>query len=546
MIKKNNIILSIFLSIAFSTFILYFSFQSHLSYQSERSYFYDVASYLSNNLFTYEKYSQDGFFSVLKNLLLNTWNGGFRYIIPFAFYPESLKSYNSYLYSTFISLFVFFSIFIYLSRKNGISLFKLLSICFCFLTLPVLYDPFYGLGAFWLDFTAGFSIAASYLLMFNIIQNSNNKFFFIAFILVFIVAAYSRFYTFIYFFFAFFPIIIFEFFYLRKYDKERMLILFRKLVIILILLITLLLPLLISGYTGFLNYTKLMYNLNNNLSAVLWFAFKQIVIHAFSYKLLIFCISFYLFSVYTTIVNHKENLRLEIYKLWIALSGFIFLIFIVKAKNTQHAYYLFLPVLFAFLILPLAKSNQLKLNKVFVFLLVPFMIYSAFQWKKYVYDGYIKNSIVTKDEKLQKQCDKQIASTLSELNTQKKKINFNCFFYEYKEIIMLELFYNHGVICEKDKNLYFSIWETYFKASYPKIQIEDIPSYISNNMINNLDVVIISNDPEKINKLFNNTTSYNTCKMVTEKVKSNVNKWKFIKNVLSPKYGELAIYCKNY
>ncbi len=111
---RHSLVAFVF-SVILSYFLIYFSSLSNFLYQQNRSFFYDPASYLVNNIFLYQHYLNSGKWNTIVYILNNYWNGGNRYLFAVLLNPEWLKNYQSYLISTSISVILFSSTFIYYS-----------------------------------------------------------------------------------------------------------------------------------------------------------------------------------------------------------------------------------------------------------------------------------------------------------------------------------------------------------------------------------------------------------------------------------------------
>jgi hypothetical protein len=81
--------------------------------------------------------------------------------------PDWLKDPHAHLITSGFSLFIFLLLLLHTvyRRTNNLGYAPAVAVMVC--AIPCIYDPFYGLGAFWLDFSAGFMGASAALCVIN-------------------------------------------------------------------------------------------------------------------------------------------------------------------------------------------------------------------------------------------------------------------------------------------------------------------------------------------------------------------------------------------
>jgi hypothetical protein len=161
------------LSAALTLFVVHSVGRIEDKYFETHRVFLDPAVYQEHLYKLWEASHQHNRFELAENELTNPVEGGeipplaFRSVPLLLLNPEWLKSPHAHLITSGFSLFIFVLLALYtVYRRTGSSVYSMaVGALICF--TPGIYEPVLGLGAFWLDLTAGFLASAAILCLIN-------------------------------------------------------------------------------------------------------------------------------------------------------------------------------------------------------------------------------------------------------------------------------------------------------------------------------------------------------------------------------------------
>jgi hypothetical protein len=202
------------LSAALTFFVVHSVARIEDKYFETHRVFLDPAVYQEHLFKLWEASRQHNRFELAESELTDPIEGGeipplaFRSVPLLLLNPELLKSPHAHLITSGFSLFIFVLLAVYtVYRRTGISLYSMAVgtlICFA----PGIYGPVLGLGAFWLDLTAGFLGSAAVLCLINS-KNGLHLGWLIGFALLGGASLLSRFVTGVYLFVQAAPLLVF-------------------------------------------------------------------------------------------------------------------------------------------------------------------------------------------------------------------------------------------------------------------------------------------------------------------------------------------------
>jgi hypothetical protein len=202
------------LSAALAFFVVHSVARIEDKYFETHRVFLDPAVYQEHLYKLSEASHQHNRFELALSELTNPIEGGaipplaFRSVPLLLLNPELLKSRHAHLVTSGFSLFIFVLLTLYtVYRRTGSSLYSIAVVTLICFT-PGIYGPVLGLGAFWLDLTAGFLGSAAVLCLINS-KNGQHLGWLIGFALLAGSSLLSRFITGVYLFVQAAPLLVF-------------------------------------------------------------------------------------------------------------------------------------------------------------------------------------------------------------------------------------------------------------------------------------------------------------------------------------------------
>jgi hypothetical protein len=291
-------------------------------------------------------------FQLAWNEIINPVDGGeipplaFRTIPIILLNPEWLKDPHAHLITSGFSLFVFLCLLLrtVYRRTGSFSYACAAAILTC--TVPAIYDPMWGLGAFWLDFSAGFIGGAAALCLINARRGENGLAWLGGFAILAAATLLSRFVTGVYLLVQGAPILLIYF--LDRWRKTRS---FLNSVVVPIALISGILLFLTGPYiwgqtsSQMLYYTELSYDYKDVLSSAQFVL--NTTLYFFGHDFLLFCFCIFLCQVLFAFRVRWRGLSETV---WLAIAQGVFLTITCEITVAFHAMEYSLPILlFAFL-----------------------------------------------------------------------------------------------------------------------------------------------------------------------------------------------------
>ncbi len=130
------------------------------AYLKNRPFFYDPLSYIYANCVLHERVLHEGRWAVIASELRDGWTP-LRTVPLLLLSPKALGMKEAHLFTAAPSLALFLVLLGWMVEKRSGSLaLSAAAMIFC-CAVKGFYDPHWGMGAYWLDLTGGFLIAAA-------------------------------------------------------------------------------------------------------------------------------------------------------------------------------------------------------------------------------------------------------------------------------------------------------------------------------------------------------------------------------------------------
>jgi len=543
---KLQIIILILSSIILTFITVKLSYNISKVYYKNYPYFMDAAGFMSANINLLHKYEPDKSTNsqIYKRIKLAINEFQINPVYPLRtiplilFAPSLLGNQWGHLFTTVPMFFIFilvlgYSIYI---RTNNILYSVSITTLFC--SAPLFLHPVYGLSAFWLDLSASFLLGAAILSFINWFQWKNN-FWLISFAIFSSLAILSRYNFAVYVFLLFFPVYCYSAYKDWKQTKNTYLSIIKPTLIISGIF------LLLCGYFLIKNFSYFYYYYNNfgydvSTPAKSAKSFLNTYIQFFPWKYML--ILFFIFLLGFMKSNIKNQIDKLIIYFWFLLVLPMFLIFIVNAYTTRHAFFVFFPLLFLILSTSIFYEFK-KIKKLWFIIISCFLILVSINLLYKTYNLQINTALnPTKDEKELKEVDVEIADFIKTLN---KEVKWEAFFKVLSFKVNCESYYRNKVFTVYTEKLLFSNEKVYWTGVYPQFNPQQLADFIYSK-IDNLDFIITLENPQiadSSKRYNNNEYTRLVTKNIAEKIKTNTN-WEKKKIYKSKIYSDLAFYIK--
>lgn len=483
--RKYSIIF--FCSLIFAFVLLLCSLLISIEYYKFNPFFYDPGYYLYENYNIFQKINHQSYFSLLFETFFYSQDP-LRKCIVLIFSPNFISSPYAHLPSSFLSILTFcFSSSFYLYKKTKNLIFSALVVSII-LVFDVLYDPFWGISAYWLDMTACFFLSSSifYLLMF---KESNKLFHLILFAIFVSFSILSRYIFCVYAFWIVGP--LFTYLIILKWRKNKF---FKKDILIPVFTI-LFVMFLIAGPYLILNfkyqterYLSVGYALNNPWKDAVYsyFWFLRDVI---GLKQIFLYLTSVLFFTFVLIKRLKFLIYELIFSIWLIISSPIFIIFVLKAYNAYHTNLIFIPLLISsiFVLLSNFRISKIKIFSTFILSLIIMSYTFVNNINEIKEKGFNNNKLF-------------YSELISKIDTNNKSASFGNAVFPFCKMVTLEYFYKNSKQPKITLNDIYDFKDIYYKANYPNLEIKEIIK-LKKNELDNYENILIYADTNELKKL---------------------------------------------
>lgn len=528
--QKIKIVLA---SIIIALLVIIPSIFISIEYYKLNPFFYDPGDYLFENYNIFQKINQQGYLSLLFETFFYSQDP-LRKCVVLLFSPDLMSSPYAHMLSSFISILTFcFSSSFYLYKKTKKLLFSVLIISVIFI-FNVLYDPFWGISAYWLDTTACFFLSSSvfYLLIF---KESNKIVHIILFATFVALSILSRYIFCVYAFWIVGP--LFAYVIILKWRNNKI---FKENVLLPILLVTSII-LLISGPYLILNfkyqterYLSVGYALNSPWKDAVYsyFWFLRDVI---GLKQIFLYFSIIVSFVLVLIKRLKYLIFETVFSSWLFISSPIFIIFILKAYNAYHTNLIFIPLLITVIIIlfSVCRISKTKVLSISIFIIsVTIMSFN--------YTNNIQK-IQAKGLNNNKLFYNQL---LSKIDMNNSSASFGNAVFPFCKMITLEYFYKSRKQPNIILNDIYDFKDIYYKSNYPKLEIREIIK-LKRNELDQYDEILIYADTNEVknSKYIEKEISLPVAISNIKYISSNKN-WLKTHTFNTKEFGKLIIYKK--
>ncbi len=508
-------------------------------YLKDRPFFYDSVSYSFINAGLYARIPMEGRWTVAAREWKENLRHPLRTIPLILFAPKALAHPLGHMLTALPALFIFLWLSGWTFYKRSGSLLYGLSGIFFLASLPILYDPTMGLGAYWLDLVAAFYLGAGVLCLLNSDEARDLRWL-AGFAFFAAVAVLGRYAAAIYVLITCGPLLVF--FLLRSCMKEA-----RKIRFILVRMgsmAAILLPLtgnfLLTHFKdNFVFYTHLDIP---DRGAALDSLLKTLhFLNGFLSGNLVVIAIVFLVTMGLNRGIQKRQFSEAAVTLWLAVSVVLFMGIAFGLRGPlRHTVLYALPGLLIAAWSPVSLTPagfNRKILSGFSVVLIGASLFSGFK----SVTGYQALAVhPSAEEKARKAFDIQLAEKLSQ---QGDRLVWTAYFDEYTMMPTMELFYRYGKFCIPTipQGFFFTIWGRELRLIYPGLSPELVGQKVYLNVLRWVDIVVVFEDPSEAVRQFNNdytrAVSYHVSKTVAED-----DRWARIFELDSQPYGKLVGY----
>jgi hypothetical protein len=508
-------------------------------YLEHHSYFFDSVYYSFYNAVLYTRLADENRFSLaLEEWLINP-RFPLRTLPLILIAPRLLGNQMGYIATALPMLFIFLVLLGWtIYRRNGYLPYGLACMAL-FCSQPIIFDPRYGLGAYWLDLPASFLVASSGLCLFNSSGARSLKWL-VGFAALISLAALSREISIGFSFAIYAPIL--SYYLLQRWRKERN---FIKSVCLPLGAIATTIGML-AGYfiishlqENLYFHTTFRYSAGHDFIISAKYVLPTLANLAFANKswvvILAIAATINLAACWKNKNQHWEDLLVSF---WAAIAVPLFLIFVVGAKD-RHPILYALPFPFLFAVSPrplIPKQSYRPWAKV---------LSAAIVTSALVLGGQIalQNYQVAIHASPQEQQLKSLDISLArELIKEEKPVIWNAYFDVYSWIPSMEAFFRHGKFpLPAGEDNFFTIHESTWKGTFPNLTAEEMARKSYENTNKWVDVAVVFDNPAAADKHFDGEYTRTVAHYIAQTINQD-KRWIKTFTLESEFYGKLVGY----
>lgn len=507
-------------------------------YLDNYPYFFDAVSYSLYNAQLFYLQADEGRLATATQEALQNARMPLRTIPLILFAPELLTRRTGYLATALPAFGVFVFLLGWGIYRRGQSLLYALAMMVLFGALPGMFDPQFGLGAYWLDFPAALWIGAGVLCLLNSDEGRNLRWL-AGFALCVSLAALSRYVAAADALIINAPILALYLF--RRWRTERnawqSVILPSALVLAVILLVA---GAFLVGHLkevstfystfGYATFQDVKASARHVATTLQDFLRTEVIVTLVA-----------LLGI--NLVLSRRELRQHWLQLvvmgWIAVAVLIYLVLVIRVVGDRQAPLYALPGLFILAVSPLAYKSMPPSRRMFQLLGAAVLVLGLVLGVRAVlrYNDWTQSPYPEARE--QKALDIALAQAVIK---QGDHVVWNTYFDEYGWIPTMEAFYRFGKLpLPAGQDYFFSIHETVFKGNFPGLSPEQIAPLLYENTRRFADLAVVFADPVQADARFNNEFSRAAARYIANAVRNDP-QWVRVFEIETTKYGPIAGY----
>ncbi|PWT85853.1 MAG: hypothetical protein C5B58_02405 [Acidobacteria bacterium] len=423
----------------------------------------------------------------------------FRTIPLLLLYPDSLKSPHAHLITSGFSLFVFlFLLLLTIYRRTHSSLYATAAAVLVCVT-PVFYHPVSGLGAFWLDLTAGFLSAAAVLCLLNS-ERSQKLGWLTAFAVFAAISLLSRFVTGFYLFVQAGPVLAFYLIIRWRQTKS-----FLSGVLLPVSLIAAILLALVGWYIWRQAPSQSFYYSQESYDCLSLLTSAQFV-----FGTLFDFIGYGLLPLYSIILvcqivsGYRVAWRGLIESIWLVLGALLVLVVACQIARAPYAIEYIVPILLFALLSPIDWSHGSGALarwpvRFTVKILAPLtlLVAAAISLNHTLHDSLWNPPAPTPQEADRKAVNDQLVDEIMHYFPEKV---VGAYFDQFDEYAFVTAFERYGRPPRLLANRTFDIRAEYLRARFPNRSAQELADAARQEAAAKCDIVLVFNDPAAASK----------------------------------------------
>lgn len=474
-----------FVSVLSTVWLVWSSVTLETIYLANYGFFYDPAAYYASHIGLYQEYLTTGAWSTILHELAVNDRAPWRTVPYLLFAPKLLSTTTSHLWTEVPLLFSFIALLAASVYARTKSLLVALAACTIFSGIPFLYDPAYGIAAFWLDLTAALAMGCAALCLLRFSESRHSGWMYGVGLFATLTAT-SRWSA------ACYLILFFSIALIACYVDKR---------ISLKAIAASLGCALLTGLPGLFftlyffksasaYYATAGYAFNAPISqSIQWTATTlQVILGVPILATLLLLTGSHIAGLIKT--RTPEQIRTVVIACWLPTSIFIFLCFISKAVNGVHPLAYFAPALVISAFYPIGNISTSKRRVVWRVCACSLIVYGIASGA-FAYQQFRR---IAKSPALLFSTQKQTDVALSKFIVATRAKSF---LQLDTQTIMpqLEAFYSDGVYSRQA--LYFSNHEFHLRGLYPNRTPQQVATSAYDDIKKNVALVAVFSDPKR-------------------------------------------------
>lgn len=534
-----------FVTVAFTAWLVFACRHIEVTYLRHYGYFFDPASYYQHNIDLYRLYQQSGLGAALSYEVQHNARFPFRTVPYLLLAPKQLVTNFGHMWSEMPFIWLFLYMFAGTLYQRTKSLCFSLAATSIFLGVPYLYDPTLGIAGFWLDFTSACALGCAALSLVAY-HRSRNPGWMLSFGALASVAALSRFSSSFYVLAYSSLAVPCALLCIDRFDydnpqKLRSPIPWKHAAFGLLAALLAALPGLVFLF-AFLQENRSYYSTYGYafgapiMQSIVWTG--PALVRLMGIPILATLFFFSTINLLRLLSRRASNWHVLFLSLWLPISTFLFVCFVVKAVDGWHCLVYFIPALMISAFVPLGR---LRPNHIWWRVLAPLLTILCVATTICSYKTF---NHLAKNPPVHLALRKQADAAMARFILQTKAQSFLQFDTE-SLMPQLEVFLNNGFFTRWPSTM-FSIHESYMKNYYPGKEPPAMAQAVYDQLKKEVALVAVFDNPADADKpgVFNNAYSSTVARRVSHLVASDKAIWQRIGGTDSPN-GKLSIYANS-
>jgi hypothetical protein len=500
-------------------------------YYRSHSYFFDPVGHLLHNACLYRRVLDEGRLAVAWDEWLTYPKAPLRTAPLALLAPGLLASSGGHLATALPALFCWLALLGWTVYRRMHSLAYAVGCMSLFCAIPGLYDPFKGLGAYWLDLAAALLGGGAALALLNSRQARSKRWIALFGVLA-AAACLSRYVAGVFVFVACAPLLALYLWHRMRENGYKYILV--RLMLLLMIITVLAGYFIVAHFTeNMIYYSKMGYAANQGpYVATLDFARN---LGAFVGWPMLGGLCLLGVLMLAGCGSGRGTCVSVLPILTFLLAPFCFLALILQVAGHVQASLYCLPFLFLLLTSPVEQTQHTRIfwRLAIVLLIVSLFVAPLSAWRQYSRAG---------TPLPYEQAQKSLYVCLAEhLAAQKRDVIWNCFFDEYSWIPAMEAFYRSGVLALPAGGDFFSVHQAYWNTYYPGLTPEEVSRQVYERTKRLVDVAVVFESEDAVAGRFNNASSTTVARDVSQWVRED-DRWRPIFVIESAIYGRLSGY----